>query len=49
MREQLAKMQAEEDRDQLTGTDPDYAFEMGYRAAIIDLEIFTGPDPKDNK
>ena len=49
MRRELDKMRAEEDRDQLAGMNPDDAFELGYYNAIIDLEMFTGPDPKDNK
>lgn len=46
MRVQLAKMQAEADREQLKGSSPDDAFEMGYTLAIADLVSLTGPDPK---
>jgi len=44
---QLDKMQAETDRQQLKGIDPDTAYEMGYKAAIFDLTHYTGPSPAD--
>lgn len=47
LREQLAKMEAETNRTQLKGIDPDTAYEQGYRAAIMDLEHYTGPSPRE--
>lgn len=47
LRLELKKMQAETDREQLKGIDPDKAFEMGYAAAIKDFDVCTGPDPRD--
>lgn len=37
----LKQMQSEE-RGQLVGMDPDEAFELGYRSAIIDFSRITG-------
>lgn len=47
LREQLRKMKAETNREQLVGIDPDTAFEMGYAAAIFDLTHYTGPSPAE--
>lgn len=44
---ELAKMKAEKNRKQLSGINPDSAFEMGYAAAIFDLKHYTGPSPKE--
>lgn len=44
---QLDKMQAETNREQLKGIDPDTAFELGYKAAIFDLKHYTGPSPRE--
>lgn len=46
LKDLLARMQAEEDREQLKGMSPDDAFERGYALCIRDLESLTGPDPK---
>lgn len=46
IRVQLSKMEAETDRSQLIGVDPDRAYEMGYAGAVLDLDILTGPDPQ---
>lgn len=47
MRLQLAKMEAETDRNQLKELTPDDAFEKGYAAAIFDFAHYTGPSPRE--
>lgn len=46
MKQQYEKMVRDVDRNQLSTMTPDDAYELGYRAAIFDLEHLTGPDPK---
>lgn len=46
MRRQYLKMTQDVDRAQLSTMTPDDAYELGYKAAIFDLEHLTGPDPK---
>lgn len=48
MKVQLAKMRAETDREQLKGLNPDDTYEMGYEAAIFDLQHLTGPNPRED-
>ena len=47
LQKQLAKMQAETDRNQLKDLSPDDAFEKGYEAAIFDFRHYTGPSPEN--
>ncbi len=49
LQKQLAKMQAETDRNQLKDLSPDDAFEKGYEVAIFDLKMLLGPDPRIKK
>ena len=49
MEGQLAKMRADEDREQLKGMSPDDALERGYEIAIFDLKHYTGPNPREKK
>ena len=47
MREQLKKMRAETDREQLTDISSDDAYELGYETAIFDYVHLTGPNPTE--
>lgn len=46
LEQSLAAMQRDPDRSQLTGVDPDLAFEAGFALCLDQLKLITGPDPK---
>lgn len=49
LRDVLALMEAEEDRNQLTAITADEAYERGFAYAIAAFESLTGPAPKEKK